>query len=140
MNVHFTESTPLLTTLQTGQARPSIEDGIRAIQAQGICDFNPEELAQNALPTAATRTAYQLLVLLQWRVVVAQQGQRESSDDIWARHDRKIKTLLDIEVTDNRIMSVWKDFAQNYRTSQEIEDALWVQFPERTGGHLLRGM
>jgi hypothetical protein len=115
---------------------PSILEGIRAIQTEGVSHFHSTE---QSLSTASTRTAYELLVLLKWRVAI--QNKALNKKDIWEYQDQRARLFSDTRVLENRINSVWNDFIGEYRTPKEIEDILWLQFPVDGNNHrFLRGM
>jgi hypothetical protein len=128
-----TESTPLLVSLPDSRANhilPSIAEGLDVVQAGGVVQ---------SLSTFAAQTAYQLLILLQWHLTTIENA--SNVKDIWERRDQKSRLSSDLKVLEDRINSVWDDFVKEYRSSKEIQDALWLQFPvDRNSHRFVRGM
>lgn len=133
-----TESTPLLVgspDVRASYTLPPISEGLDSVQTQGVHHFHFEEPSPLNL---ATRTAYQLLTLLQWRLTIRYKVL--NSSDIWERWDHQARLSLDLKVLEDRISSIWNDFATEHRTSKEVEDILWLQFPVNRNSHrFLRG-
>jgi hypothetical protein len=135
-----TESTSLLVSSahsRTSISLPSITEGLNVLQSRGIHDLH---FAEQSLSNLAAQTAYQLLILSQWRRVTTKQN-ASNTKDIWECWVQKARLSSDLKVLEDRIISVWRDFVKEHRTSKEIQDVLWLQFPvERTGHCFLRGM
>ena len=139
-----TESTALLGTSENRATRPFIEDGITLIKSLGLTpqdgSSGTSALFLDAFPGApAAHTAYHLLTLLQYRLFLQQQL-KITSRDIWTRHDHQLKASLVIQDIERQVNSVWEDFTSNYRSSEEIEVALWTEFPQKPGGPNARGI
>jgi hypothetical protein len=135
-----TESSPLLVSspdIRASYRLPSIAEGLDSVQALGVHHFN---FGEQSLPDFATQTAYQLLILLQWRVVLRRQVLKNTKD-IWERRNQQAKLASDMKVLEDRISSIWNNFIKEYRTPKEVEDVLWLQFPVDGNGHrFVRGM
>jgi len=139
LQMSFTESTPLLASSPGSRATntlPSIAEGLDFLQSQGVRNFN---FAEQSLSPFAAQTAYQLLLLLQWRASIRHYAL--NPEDIWERRVRQARLSSDVKVLEDRINSVWNDFIKEYRTPREIENVLWFQFPVDGNSHrFIQGM
>lgn len=143
MSIRFamsTEESPLLVSSPISNRLPAISDGLRAVQSRGgVRNFSFPEWYPRTLPTVATQTAYHLLIILRWELVL--RGKTFDANDIWERLDEQIRIIADINALHDKIIFVWNNFIKEHRTQKEIEDVLWCQFPVETNGdRLLRGM
>lgn len=140
MDSEPTESTSLLNTSQNPATRPSVEDGVTLVESIGLSGLTPGALSLDNFPGAgaAHRAAYCMLVLLKCRLSLQRQL-KTASRDVWTRHNDRVKVCLGIEDIDRQVDAVWKEFTADYRSSEEIEAALWTEFPLKHGGDGVRG-
>lgn len=141
MNSDPHETTPLLSTsidTQNEDPLPVVEDGINALRHQEIRALNIAEQHPISLSTDAAQTAYKLLVLLRWQIVIKIEACGTS--DVWEIHSRQKKLNQDVKALRHSVDSVWSDFIKEHRTPKEIDDVLLLQFPlERNGRRVIRG-
>jgi hypothetical protein len=134
----LSESTPLLVSssgLRVRNTLPSIAEGLNSLQTQGVHNFN---FAEQSSPFT-TQTAYRLLLLSQWHATIRYNVL--NTKDIWESLDQQARLSSDVKILEDRIDSVWHDFIKEYRTSKEIEEILWLQFPTDGNSHrFIRGM
>ena len=137
-----TESSPLLNNFFNRDNilhLPSVDEGLALAQTRGIFSFNRSEQCPPTLSQSpSAQTAYGLLILSQWRVVVESNAPR--TKDIWERIKLHASSTRDLRALDDAINSLWVDFTTEYRTNQDIRRVLWTPFPVKQGSCIsLRG-
>ena len=143
-----TERSPLLgSTASNG--RSVIDDNPRPILAPPILPYLTEFQAlglppdnhwcPESLPTEGDKTAFTLLVLLYHKKFLKTRFQ--SVDDTWERWSTETKDASAILVVESRIKELWDNFFESPRTSSEVEQVLWTQFPHTEDRHssVIRG-
>ena len=125
-----TESTPLLGAVRADpEPLPEIRPTLDRVQAIDPRHLELSELCPHTLPTRSAQIAFALIVLLQWRLNrIRPITRRRDAWEIWdkERHDASI-----VEVLEERLASLWSEFLAEYRTPQEIEDVLWLEFLDK---------
>ena len=138
------ESTPLLSAVDPGpndsvQSLPNISSTLERIQFLQIEDLDFSDIyGPHDLSAPAAETAFALIVLLQWRINKI----RESvySQDVWDYWSKERDNSGVVGELETLIFSLWKAFVTNYRSTRDLQDVLWLEFPEKEGSlRCLRG-
>lgn len=136
------ETTPLLGDPSQGNTAvflPFLSEGLAAARTRQIADVNLTEQCTQTFPSVGARTAFEMLILLQWRLDV--QNKSEKSKDIWEHRENMAVSSHDVQALENHIDTLWHYFAREYRTEQDIQDVLWLRFPLHSNStRTLRGM
>ena len=137
-----TEASPLLNDFLNRdviERLPSVDEGLALAQTRGIFSFNWSEQCPPMLSQSpSAQTAYGLLILSQWHVVVESKAPRIK--DVWERIKLHASLSHDLAALDDAIDNLWVDFTSEYRTTQDIRRVLWMPFPVKRGSCIsLRG-
>jgi hypothetical protein len=132
----MTENTALLIGTRSRLSLPPLDPTVRCVRILSettqlaLSDLCPHELATH---TDATRTAYALLVLLRLRTTGVQK--RGVSQDVWEDWSSEQRNSRNAQHIESLILSLWTQFLSDYRSPQDIEDVLWLEFPIDEGNH-----
>jgi len=125
------EHTPLL-----GTPLPPLDLTVERVRILEITQLDPSDLCPQELATctAATRTAYALLVLLLLRTSGVEKS--GSTQNVWEEWSIEQRTSRDGQQIGLLIISIWTQFLEDgRRSSRDIEDILWLEFLAEGGGH-----
>jgi len=140
------ESTPLLVH-RNGRATPEsalpyISDGISRAESLGLssADLTLEVICPPELSSSAS-WGYALVVLLDCRDSALEHHNAASvGNDIWDEYNQGNTRANHVKLLEEVIDRIWQEFLQEYRTTEEIQAALWTDFPCREGSsESLRG-
>ncbi|KAF7436993.1 hypothetical protein PC9H_003827 [Pleurotus ostreatus] len=112
---------PLVPSIAPTLAHVSTLD-VQHITADDLC---PHDLA-DAPPEV--RVAYTLIVLLRLRQL--RLHKRPRTNNLWELWKELEENANDVELLDAHIASAWSLFVSEYHNAVEVEDALWIAFPE----------
>ncbi|KIY45388.1 hypothetical protein FISHEDRAFT_76568 [Fistulina hepatica ATCC 64428] len=133
-----TERTPLLTTAlppaspSTANGRqvlPSIGPVLTALQNSGVEAMTSQDLCPYNFESPAISTAFILVVLLKHLSDMAASRPRRTSNNPWETWSSRQQHAVDTEICQRAITRIWDGFMGEYRTTVEIEEALWTAFP-----------
>jgi hypothetical protein len=133
-----TESTALLADTQRPSAnRISSLPPVYPLDIRPISGPNDPSISR-VFPTAAAKTAFELIALLQ--SFVNEKEKRLPSHDVWDRWSKESDVLYRLRELEHRVLDTWSEFLKDYRSPQEIEELLWLEFPAEEGSlRRLRG-
>ncbi|KAL4267622.1 hypothetical protein AB1N83_002151 [Pleurotus pulmonarius] len=92
--------------------------------------ITPDDLCPHDIADAPSevRLAYTLIVLLRLRQLRLHKQPR--TNNLWELWKELEENANDVELLDAHIASAWSLFVSEYHNAVEIEDALWIAFPE----------
>lgn len=112
---------PLVPSIAPTLAHVSTLD-VQHITADDLC---PHDLAD---APSEVRVAYTLIVLFRLRQL--RLHKRPRTNNLWELWKELEENANDVELLDAHIASAWSLFVSEYHNAVEIEDALWIAFPE----------
>jgi hypothetical protein len=135
-----TENTPLLGAVHdVPEPLPGIRPTLDRVQSLDPRNLQLSELCPHALPTRSARTAFALIVLLQWRLNRIRPMIR--TRDAWEIWDKERDDASVVEVLEQCLTGLWSTFLEEYRDPQEMEDVLWFEFLDKgDSNRTLRGV
>ena len=139
----LTETTPLLidasSSIPTTQPVPYIHPTLEHVQEIDVRELRFSHLCPYTLPTRAAEFAFALVILLQWRLNIVRRC--VYSQDLWDHWSKEQDDARILKELEQRILGLWTEFLQDYRSSQDIEDILWFAFSDREASlRVLRGL
>lgn len=134
------ESTPLLGAVHaTPEPLPEIRPTLDHVQSSDPRHLGVSDLCPHALPTRSAQTAFALIVLLQWRLNRIRPIIR--TRDAWEIWDKERDDASVVDVLEQCLASLWSTFLEEYRSPQEMEDVLWLEFLDKgDSNRTLRGV
>lgn len=154
-----TEATPLLQTPRASRndsiplnAPPVVDPIVDQLYSE-ICssttlldnllisEFDPPpQWCPDTLVSIAQKSALILVVLL--RLLEKQQERSSnSSSNTWEQWSAEQEGIRISEAVHNTVLGVWNNFINEYRTTEDIEELLWLAFPLDTEVRtLIRGL
>jgi hypothetical protein len=138
------EITPLLNSNNgldgpAAQTLPPIHPTVEHVQNLRARDVQFSQLCPHDLRSPAAETAFALVVLLQWRL--NQLRKHAYPQDAWERWSKEKDDVRVAEDLEHQILGLWTEFLEEYRSPQEIEDVLWLGFPDKEEGvRIVRGV
>lgn len=132
-----TETTALLNNSRTSHSLPCIAPILSSLDSLTANEINSSQWRRYDL-TQPAETALALVILLSARA--ARLRKPKYSRDVWDNWFQEKRCLDDAQVLEVRIDAVWTQFLEEYRSTRDIEDVLWLAFPLTARGHeRLRG-
>lgn len=135
-----TETTSLLPRLPERaqlQRLPAILPAVRRFRPQ---DMSASDLCPDTLQSEEARTAFSLIVLLQF-CTGKDAFRADARRDVWDNWSSIRDETAFLKEAEGHILDVWARFLQTYRSSADIETTLWMKFPlENDGQPCTRGM
>ncbi|KAL0950962.1 hypothetical protein HGRIS_007713 [Hohenbuehelia grisea] len=127
-----TEVTALLDRARSPDAHflPSIAPTLAHVDTLDVQHITADDLCPYELSDRPAEVAYSLIVLLQLRANHISRPATASARNPWEQWKQEEEDSGDIEVLETQIDSLWRLFVAEYRTLREIEDLLWLAFPE----------
>jgi hypothetical protein len=128
------EITPLLNSNNgldgpAAQPLPPIHPTVEHVQTLDARDVQFSQLCPHDLRSPQAETAFALIVLLQWRL--NQLRRHPYPQDVWERWSKEKDDARVAEDLEHQILGLWTKFLEEYRSLQEIEDVLWLGFPDK---------
>ncbi|KAJ8469144.1 hypothetical protein ONZ45_g16994 [Pleurotus djamor] len=127
-----TEVTALLTRARSPDVDyvPSISPTLAHVASLDVQHITQDDLCPHDLADAPpeVRLAYTLIVLLQLRE--HRIHKRPRTDNLWRLWKELDENETDVDLLDTHIANAWTHFLNEYHNAVEIEDALWIGFPE----------
>lgn len=142
--VQPTETTALLPARQPPAVPehpplPLVEPVILRVLSKGIASCTDSDLCPTQLNSRAEEIAFSLIVLLYARSNASYR--KRSPQDVLERWHAEQQRVQDLESLDQRVTHIWNTLLSQCHSDDEIEVALWTNFPyEKPGCYSKRGM
>ena len=137
MNDHVTETTALLNSSETYHSLPPILPTLYLLQSRNV---TIEEVlnSEHTHSSIEERLAFSLIILL---LSYANQKSRPPLYlDIWEDWSEEVQVSGHLHELEQLALELWTQYLKDYRTPLQIQQVLWLAFPEKLGSRRhLRG-
>jgi len=106
---------------------------IQALPGQDPSAIAIAPSASHVFPTAAAKAAFDLIVLLQSFAIEKAKLSERINRDVWDTWSKEIDVSSFLHKLERITLDLWSEFLRDYRSTQEIEELLWLEFPVENG-------